>query len=202
MLNKLIKMQRNFLRLKKIKEVIVVEGKDDTKRLALAVDADTLETNGSAISKETLAHIKQLQATRGVIVFTDPDFSGERIRKIISANVPGVQHAFLPRKAGVPTKTGGSLGVEHASPAAIQAALASLYTERIDEPDTLISQSDLIKAGLLAGPQARQRREQLGELLKIGYVNGKQLPKRLQLFQVQPERFWRAVEQLTTEEKK
>ena len=192
-------MQRNFLRLKKIKEVIVVEGKDDTKRLALAVDADTLETNGSAISEETLAQIKQLQATRGVIVFTDPDFSGERIRKIISANVPGVKHAFLPRKAGVPTKAGGSLGVEHASPEAIQTALANLYTESVDEPATLISQGDLIRAGLLAGPQARQRREQLGELLKIGYVNGKQLPKRLQLFQVQPDDFWHAVEQLTTE---
>ena len=185
--------------MKKIKEVIVVEGKDDTKRLALAVDADTLETNGSAISEETLAQIKQLQATRGVIVFTDPDFSGERIRKIISANVPGVKHAFLPRKAGVPTKAGGSLGVEHASPEAIQTALANLYTESVDEPATLISQGDLIRAGLLAGPQARQRREQLGELLKIGYVNGKQLPKRLHLFQVPPDAFWHAVEQLTTE---
>ncbi|RHF44376.1 ribonuclease M5, partial [Lactiplantibacillus plantarum] len=99
--------------MKKIKEVIVVEGKDDTKRLALAVDADTLETNGSAISEATLAQIKTLQASRGVIVFTDPDFSGERIRKTISAAVPGVKHAFLPRKAGVPTKAGGSLGVEH-----------------------------------------------------------------------------------------
>ena len=28
----------------KIKEVIVVEGKDDTKRINLAVNADTLET--------------------------------------------------------------------------------------------------------------------------------------------------------------
>lgn len=188
--------------MKKIKEVIVVEGKDDTKRLALAVDADTLETNGSAISEETLNHIQQLQASRGVIVFTDPDFSGERIRKIISARVPGVKHAFLSRQAGVPTKAGGSLGVEHASPEALRTALANLYTERVDEPATLISRADLIKAGLLAGPQARQRREQLGELLKIGYVNGKQLPKRLQLFQVQPADFWRAVDQLTTEENK
>ncbi|MFB9769564.1 ribonuclease M5 [Lactiplantibacillus modestisalitolerans] len=186
--------------MKKIKEVIVVEGKDDTKRLALAVDADTIETNGSALSDQTLAHIRQLQASRGVIVFTDPDYSGEHIRKTISAAVPGVKHAFLPRQAGVPTKAGGSLGVEHASPEAIRAALAHLYTERTDAPAVLISQRDLIKAGLLAGPQARQRRERLGELLQIGYVNGKQLPKRLQLFQIQPDAFWQAVSQLTTEE--
>jgi len=193
-------MLRNYLRLKKIKEVIVVEGKDDTKRLALAVNADTLETNGSAIDAKTLAQIKRLQASRGVIVFTDPDYSGERIRKTISKAVPGVQHAFLPRAAGVPTKAGGSLGVEHASPAAIQAALANLYTEKPDDAPLLISRADLIKAGLLAGPAARKRREQLGELLKIGYVNGKQLPKRLQLFQIQPADFWQAVEQLTDEQ--
>ncbi|AVK61801.1 ribonuclease M5 [Lactobacillus sp. CBA3606] len=188
--------------MKKIKEVIVVEGKDDTKRLALAVNADTIETNGSAVSAATVAQIKRLQASRGVIVFTDPDFSGERIRRIVSAAVPGVQHAFLPRKAGVPTKAGGSLGVEHASPAAIRTALANLYTENLSEPTTLITKTDLIQAGLLAGPAARQRREQLGELLKIGYVNGKQLPKRLQLFQVQPADFWQAVAQLHTEETK
>ena len=33
------------LKMKKIKEVIVVEGKDDTKRINLAVNADTLETS-------------------------------------------------------------------------------------------------------------------------------------------------------------
>ena len=42
----------------KIKEVIVVEGKDDTKRIQMAVNADTLETRGSAISDETLDQIE------------------------------------------------------------------------------------------------------------------------------------------------
>lgn len=82
----------------KIKEVIVVEGKDDTKRINLAVNADTLETRGSAISDETLAQIEELHDKRGVIVFTDPDFSGEKIRKIIQEAVPGVKHAFLTKK--------------------------------------------------------------------------------------------------------
>ena len=73
----------------KIREVIVVEGKDDTKRINMAVNADTLETRGSAISDETLEQIEELQEKRGVIVFTDPDFSGEKIRKINQEAVPG-----------------------------------------------------------------------------------------------------------------
>ena len=52
----------------KIKEVIVVEGKDDTKRIQMAVNADTLETRGSAISDETLDQIEDLYDKRGVIV--------------------------------------------------------------------------------------------------------------------------------------
>ena len=101
----------------KIREVIVVEGKDDTKRINMAVNADTLETRGSAISDETLEQIEELQEKRGVIVFTDPDFSGEKIRKIIQEAVPGVKHAFLNRRDAVPDHK-GSLGVEHASPEA------------------------------------------------------------------------------------
>lgn len=66
----------------KIREVIVVEGKDDTKRINMAVNADTLETRGSAISDETLEQIEELQEKRGVIVFTDPDFSGEKSEKL------------------------------------------------------------------------------------------------------------------------
>ena len=46
----------------RIKEVIVVEGKDDTKQILKAVDADTYETNGSAISTADLAKLKKLQA--------------------------------------------------------------------------------------------------------------------------------------------
>ena len=101
----------------KIKEVIVVEGKDDTKQVQRAVLADTFETNGSALSKKALEQIKKLQQSRGVIVFTDPDFNGERLRKLIDQNVPGVKHAFIRRDQGVPTEAHGSLGVEHASSA-------------------------------------------------------------------------------------
>lgn len=52
----------------KIKEIIVVEGRDDTARIKLAVDADTIETNGSAIGDEVIRQIRLAQETRGVIV--------------------------------------------------------------------------------------------------------------------------------------
>ena len=39
-----------------------------------------------------------------------------------------------------------------------------------------------MELGLSGHPQARQLREQIGDLLHIGYANAKQLPQRLQMF--------------------
>lgn len=180
--------------MKKLKEVIVVEGKDDTKRIKQAVNADTIETNGSAISPGVIEQIKILQEKRGVIVFTDPDFSGEKIRQMISQQVPGVKHAFLTKAQAVP-KAKGSLGVEHAAPEAIQAALAHLYTEA-PAAKALVSRETLWQAGLLSGPGAKEKRAKLGEVLKIGYTNGKRLYERLSLFQINQQQLQQALEQI------
>lgn len=82
----------------KIKEIIIVEGKSDTVKIQQAIQADTIETNGSAINQETLQQIKHAQEKRGVIIFTDPDYPGERIRHIIQDAVPNCKHAFLTQQ--------------------------------------------------------------------------------------------------------
>ncbi|WP_195195121.1 ribonuclease M5, partial [Enterococcus faecium] len=140
----------------KIQEIIVVEGKDDTRRLREVVDADTIETIGSAINEEILMQIEHAQETRGVIVFTDPDFSGEKIRKIIMEAVPQAKHAFLPRTQAKPKKK-GSLGVEHASDAAILEALKKVVTPDISQTAVSeITRQDLLDYGLIAGAQAKE----------------------------------------------
>ncbi len=62
-----------------------------------------------------------------------------------------------------------------------------------------ISQSDLLVAGLIAGPSAKARRERLGEVLHIGYTNSKQLYKRLKMFQVSQDEFGAALRQINEE---
>ncbi|MFD0846666.1 ribonuclease M5 [Streptococcus saliviloxodontae] len=168
----------------KIQEVLVVEGKDDTANLQRFYDVDTYETKGSAIDDDDLERIERLHDLRGVIVFTDPDYNGERIRKIIMNAIPTVRHAFLNRdeaKPGSKTK-GRSLGVEHASFEDLQKALSKVTQHFDDEEDFDITQADLIRWGLLTASDSRKRREYLGQKLRIGYSNGKQLLKRLRLF--------------------
>ncbi|KRM55871.1 ribonuclease M5 [Lacticaseibacillus sharpeae] len=181
------------------KQIIVVEGRDDTKRLRLALgDVDTIETGGSAINAATLEKIALAQQVRGVIVMTDPDFQGQRIRNIIRQHVPDAQHAFLPRKAAVPERSGGSLGVEHADAIALRKALASVATPDTLAP-TLITQADLMTAGFIGGPAAKHRRERLGDILGIGYANGKQLLRRLQEFRISQTDFATALKTINEE---
>ncbi|MBU8881425.1 ribonuclease M5 [Bacillus sp. FJAT-29790] len=182
----------------KIKEIIVVEGKDDTTAIKRALNADTIETNGSAINQETIDKIKLAQQTRGVIVLTDPDFPGQKIRNTIKEQVPGCKHAFIEKEYAI-HKHGKGVGVEHASPEIIRMALrnAHMMHEVFSEQ---ITQEDLITAGLIGGDGARERREKLGKLLKIGFANGKQLHKRLMMFQISREAFANAVQVILQEE--
>lgn len=181
----------------RIAEIVVVEGKDDTRRLQEVLDVDTIETIGSAINEDILARIAHAQETRGVIVFTDPDYSGEKIRKTIMADIPDVKHAFLPRAQAVPKRKGMSLGVEHASDEAILAALHKVVTPVLTEDDYQpIDRQVLMRYGLLAGPQAKRRREVLGDELRIGYTNGKQLEKRLAMFRIDEQTLADAMKQV------
>ncbi|SEU06784.1 ribonuclease M5 [Salinibacillus kushneri] len=179
-----------------IKEIIVVEGKDDTTAVKRAVNADTIETNGSAINKSTLKQIKHAQEKRGIIIFTDPDYPGQRIRSIIEEAVPGCKHAFLPRNEAINSK---GLGIEHASPEAIQKALNHVY-ELTEKPEDIFTKEDLLEFGLVGNPNASDRRRKLGDKLSIGFTNAKQLEKRLNMFQVTRSDFTSAMEEIFREE--
>jgi len=182
----------------KIQEIIVVEGKDDTTAIKRAVDADTIETNGSAVNAETIEKIKRAQQTRGVIIFTDPDYPGQRIRQMIVDHVPDCKHAFIPKEDALHKRRKG-VGVEHATIDVIRKALLHAHIMKA-EVEEEITQEDLLVAGLVGGPGAKERREKLGKLLSIGYTNGKQLHKRLMMFQISKLEFSKAVADIYQEE--
>lgn len=181
----------------KIKEVIVVEGKKDTERIQLAVDANTIETQGLALEDEILDMIEHAQKTRGVIVFTDPDYPGETIRKKITQRIPGVKHAFITTTEGVPQYK-GTLGIEHASVETIRLALSGLY-EISEEEEPTVSKSFLQEMGLMGGRNAKELRIKLGEALRIGYTNSKQLQKRLTMFGITEEEVKTTMNQIKEE---
>ncbi|KIL34943.1 DNA primase [Cohnella kolymensis] len=180
-----------------IQEMIVVEGKDDTTAVRRAVGADTIETGGSAVGDDVLRRIELAQSRRGVIIFTDPDAPGERIRKIVAERVPGCKHAFLTKDEA---RGRNGIGVEHASDEAIRRALEVVRTADGDSGDYgEITWSDLLDTGLIVHASSARRRERMGELLGIGYANGKQFHKRCLMFRITRAEFLAALEQLERE---
>lgn len=169
------------------REVIIVEGRDDTKRLieVFGPQVKTIETNGSALSRSVMSDIEHAADQYGVIVFTDPDYQGDRVRRLISDRLPQAKHAYLQAEEARGRHKHDSLGVEHASPEAIIQALDHLMTP-VDEALTqsLIPLADLIALKLVGHSQSKLIRNKVAKHFHLGHTNAKQLQKRLARYQV------------------
>ncbi len=180
----------------KIKEVIVVEGKDDESAVKAAVDAEVIITHGFGISKSTMNRIEVAQQKCGVIIFTDPDHAGEQIRERINKRVHGCKHAFLPRVEAVKD---GDIGIENATPESIRMALSKVHTlvdTSASSYSEVFSNTDLVKNGLVGSDGSQDRRVKMGAILGIGYGNAKQFLRRLNHYGISREEFDRALEAL------
>ena len=151
--------------------IIVVEGLHDEINIkSVYPNASCVITNGSEVSKDTINLLKELSKTNEIIVFTDPDSPGERIRSIISDAIPNCSHAFL-RNYECRSKNGRKVGIEHASSDAIKEALAKVY-KQTNEPDT-ITNNELFSLGLNGSLESRILRDKISDYLNIGKPNAK-----------------------------
>ncbi|MBS4537902.1 ribonuclease M5 [Clostridium sp. D2Q-11] len=175
-----------------IKEVIVVEGKDDVSALKKAVDCEVIITGGFGYPDDLIERIKLAQKNRGTIILTDPDFAGEKIRNYISSRVKGCKHAFLPRDKAI---LDGDIGIENAKPEDIIEALKGARFESQQKRNEF-TKSDLLRNGLNGGEDASYRRDFLGKILGIGYCNSKQFLKRLNNYGITREEFNKAIERM------
>lgn len=175
-----------------IKETIVVEGKDDIANVKRAVDAEMLATNGLAFGNDLIDKLKVINERTGIIIFTDPDHAGKKIREKIAREIPTAKHAYIDRKKAIKK---GDLGVENADPEVIIDALNNAKAETVEKRDEFVM-VDLVNNGLSVGKGAKENREKLGNILGIGYYNSKQLLSKLNSFGISREEFEKAVEKL------
>ena len=175
-----------------IKEVIIVEGKMDILAVNRAVEADSIITDGFHLRKNTLDAIKAAYKKRGIIILTDPDPAGERIRSFLAKRFPNAKHAFIPVEDAT---ANDDIGVEQASPEAIRAALAKVRTESI-EPSNIFSSKDMVANDLTGSLNASERRMKLGKILGLGAANAKTFLKRLNTYGVTREEFEEGLNEL------
>ncbi|MDY3006735.1 ribonuclease M5 [Anaerococcus sp. AGMB00486] len=175
-----------------IKETIVVEGKDDITNIKSAIDCELIATNGLAFGHDLIDRLKEIDKRCGIIIFTDPDFAGKKIREKIAKEIPNAKHAFLDRNKAIKK---GDLGIENASKDDIINALKNAHasTRQRREEFTI---KDLLDNNLTLSKSSKERRARLGDILSIGYFNSKQLLSKLNSFNISREEFESAVKKI------
>lgn len=175
-----------------IKEIIVVEGKADISAVKKAVDAQIISTNGLGINDKIINIIKKASKNKGIIILTDPDFPGKKIRNILSSEIENCKHAFIPRDKA---NKDGDIGVENASVEAILEALKNARAE-VSENRQEFSNSDMIYYGLVGNENAAKKRSFIGDELGVGYCSAKQFLKRLNSFGITREELEEAISKI------
>ena len=182
----------------KINETVIVEGRDDTINLKRAVDCFTIETHGFGIRRETWEQIEKAYSERGIIIFTDPDHSGEEIRRKLTERFPDAGQAYIARKDALKK---GDVGVENAEPEVIAGALLRArdlmkrkapLEEDISSKDR-ITMNDLDELGLSGGEGSKELRQEAGKALGIGYANAKGFLRKLSGFGIKREELYEAI---------
>ena len=175
-----------------IKEVIVVEGKDDISKVKAAVDAEVISTHGFGYGMKLINILKSINKRCGIIIFTDPDYMGNKIRKDIQNHIPNAKHAFLPQNKA---NKNGNIGVENASLEDIRYAIDKARATDVCKQNTF-TKSDIISFGLSGGANAKKKREEVSKILNIGYGNSNQFLNRLNNFNITREEFLKAIEEV------
>lgn len=163
-------------------QVFIVEGQHDkAKLIEILGNVDVIITNGSEISEETILLIQKLSDTHDMIVFTDPDYAGQRIRQIVSKHAKNVHHVFLKQELAL-SKNKKKIGIEHADKDDILKALNHMQV--VKNSHKPISTHFLYSCGLIGHENSKQLRDLVSDKLHLGYVNGKTLKSRLALFDI------------------
>ena len=161
----------------KLKQAVIVEGKYDKAKLSSLVDATIVTTDGFDVfrAREKLAYIRALAEKNGVIILTDSDAAGFRIRAHIAGAVDPekITHVYIPdifgkeRRKTQPSAE-GKLGVEGMPAGVLLDALrrAGVAVEGQDAPAPAkraapVTKADLVEWGLSGGPDSAGRRRRV-----------------------------------------
>ena len=160
----------------KIKEAIIVEGKYDKIKLSQLFDTLIIPTNGFDIykNKNKLNLLKRVAEKNGVIILTDSDSAGFRIRNHIRQCLGdvNVKNAYIPEVEGkekrkdAPSKE-GLLGVEGISDELIVQSVMSQTQQSDCRDKEMITKTDFYELGLTGRSNSGELRAKLCKKLGL-----------------------------------
>lgn len=161
----------------KVNEAIIVEGKYDKIKLCSVVDAVIIVTDGFGIFRdsEKLGLIRYYAEKTGIIILTDSDSAGRKIRGYIKSAIKtgSVRNVYIPdvfgkEKRKVKPSAEGKLGVEGIDVKTLLEAFEKAgvtASERTSVPD--ITKVTLFELGLSGGNNSSELRKRLQKKLGL-----------------------------------
>lgn len=163
-----------------IKEAVIVEGNYDKIKLSGFLDGIIITTHGFAVytNEDFVKTIQELAKKTGIVIFTDSDSAGMRIRNFIKQKITdgSVKHAYIPDIKGKERRKReaskeGLLGVEGMTEEIIIKALRDAGCEIDDEVSNAktsqITKTDLYMLGLSGGNESSELRRKLSAEINI-----------------------------------
>lgn len=165
----------------RVKETIIVEGVYDKIKLSGFIDSMIFTTQGFAIfnNKHAQQSVKTLAEKNGIVILTDSDAAGIKIRNFVKQLVPSekVKHAYIPEVSGKERRKTkfskeGFLGVEGISDEIILNALKKSGCTIDGNPDKIknrkkITKTDFFRLGLTGGENSTETRKKLALALGL-----------------------------------
>lgn len=152
-----------------IREAIIVEGKYDKIKLSSIVNAVIIQTNGFGIykDKEKMQLIKYYAQKTGIIILTDSDSAGFRIRNYIKGSIKNgkIINVYIPDIFGKEKRkqsysAEGKIGVEGVDKNILLEAFKKAGISSFEgEKKNMITKNDLFFLGLSGGKNSSEKRD-------------------------------------------
>lgn len=147
--------------------LVIVEGKYDKIRLESVLDAIIIPTNGFSIfkDKQKTDFIKKQAQKNGILILTDSDAAGFKIRNYIASIVPNeyILNAYIPDVAGKEKRKEsfskeGKIGVEGMETEILKDALKKAGIEENEVVENHTNSYDLYRLGVYGTNNSKIKR--------------------------------------------
>ena len=164
--------------------ILVVEGKEDASYLSNYIDSEIVTVQGYEIPATTIEYLKN----KKVIILTDPDEAGKKIRERLNESIRAAINVEIDIKK---CTRGTKNGVAECEINEIMQKLEPYFVEKVCKTP-IFGISDLYNLGIIDNKELRTH---ICEKLALGSCNNKQLLKRLNLCNIQLDELNKIVEE-------
>ena len=158
--------------------VLVVEGIHDKQLLESFFVGEIVTTNGSDIPNTTINYLLQLSKNENIqiVIMTDPDGPGLKIRSILNEKIPNVVNVHIPKEKAV---KGKKVGIAETRIEDLKEALNNVLPNYHHNTISEINTKTLQTLDLTGKEYSRNLRNLLCSRLGLPEANSKTLIKML-----------------------